>query len=281
MRKLLPAVAAGLFCAAVILRANSARPRPVRRKSRGSTPNSPPVRTPTNATITKYCRDCHNDSDSPAKLSLDKFDVAHRVGSRGARREDGAQAARRDDAAERRVQPDAATRAALVTALETSLDKAAAAPNPGYRSFQRLNRAEYAAAIRAMLGIDDRRRGVPAGRHDQRRLRQHRGRADAVGHGHAGLPARRGVREPRRDRRSRRGSELDHLRSAAHEVAEGPRRGAPFGTRGGTVVTHNFLADGQYKFQMLLHGEPTGLDVRPDGAKAFRWKCRSTATRSR
>jgi len=34
--------------------------------------------------------------------------------------------------------------------------------------------------------------------------------------------------------------------------------GAPFGTRGGTVVVHNFPADGKYKFQLLLHGEPTG-----------------------
>ena len=34
--------------------------------------------------------------------------------------------------------------------------------------------------------------------------------------------------------------------------------GAPFGTRGGIVITHNFLADGKYKFQLLLHGEPTG-----------------------
>ncbi len=35
--------------------------------------------------------------------------------------------------------------------------------------------------------------------------------------------------------------------------------GAPFGTRGGTVVTHNFPADGTYDFQLLLHGEPTGF----------------------
>ncbi|HSC29841.1 MAG TPA: DUF1592 domain-containing protein, partial [Vicinamibacterales bacterium] len=35
--------------------------------------------------------------------------------------------------------------------------------------------------------------------------------------------------------------------------------GAPFGTRGGTVVTHNFPADGKYTFQLLLHGEPAGL----------------------
>ena len=54
--------------------------------------------------------------------------------------------------------------------------------------------------------------------------------------------------------------------------------GAPFGTRGGTVVTHNFLADGKYKFQLLLHGEPQGelyartarnmvMEVAIDGAR--------------
>ena len=40
---------------------------------------------------------------------------------------------------------------------------------------------------------------------------------------------------------------------------KGRVEGAPFGTRGGTVVTHNFPADGKYKFQLLLHGEPAGL----------------------
>ncbi len=51
--------------------------------------------------------------------------------------------------------PDAATRLALVTALETTLDAAASvSANPGRRSFQRLNRAEYAAAIRSLFGLD-------------------------------------------------------------------------------------------------------------------------------
>ena len=34
--------------------------------------------------------------------------------------------------------------------------------------------------------------------------------------------------------------------------------GAPVGTRGGVSVLHNFAADGQYVFRMMLHGEPTG-----------------------
>ena len=59
---------------------------------------------------------------------------------------------------------------------------------------------------------------------------------------------------------------------------KGRVEGAPFGTRGGTVVVHNFPADGTYSFQSLLHGEPTGflfgrtlrdiqMEVAIDGAR--------------
>ncbi len=34
--------------------------------------------------------------------------------------------------------------------------------------------------------------------------------------------------------------------------------GAPFGTRGGVSVIHNFPADGDYTFRMMLHSIPTG-----------------------
>src|SRR5204863_5591275 len=51
--------------------------------------------------------------------------------------------------------PDAAVVHALVDAMEARLDKAAALnPNPGWRPFQRLNRAEYGRAIHDLLGID-------------------------------------------------------------------------------------------------------------------------------
>ena len=43
----------------------------------------------------------------------------------------------------------------LVETLETLVDRAAAkSPNPGDRSFQRLNRAEYEASIRDVLGLE-------------------------------------------------------------------------------------------------------------------------------
>ena len=53
----------------------------------------------------------------------------------------------------RRPEGDVLTQ--FVTALETRVDAAAAAnPNPGHRTFQRLNRAEYARSIRELLDLD-------------------------------------------------------------------------------------------------------------------------------
>ena len=50
---------------------------------------------------------------------------------------------------------DDATRWALVGSLEAGLDRAAAShPNPGHPSVHRLNRAEYAGAIRDLLALD-------------------------------------------------------------------------------------------------------------------------------
>src|SRR5205085_1836849 len=51
--------------------------------------------------------------------------------------------------------PDEASLRALADAIETRIDRAAAAkPNPGWRPFQRLNRAEYARAVRDLLALD-------------------------------------------------------------------------------------------------------------------------------
>src|SRR5690242_300775 len=53
-----------------------------------------------------------------------------------------------------RPRPDAATYRAVTAELESALDAAAAAkPNPGRVPVHRLNRAEYANAIRDLLGL--------------------------------------------------------------------------------------------------------------------------------
>jgi hypothetical protein len=48
--------------------------------------------------------------------------------------------------------PDAATIESLTAALESRMDElASSSPNPGWRPFQRLNRAEYATAVKELL----------------------------------------------------------------------------------------------------------------------------------
>jgi hypothetical protein len=156
--------------------------------------------------------------------------------------------------------PEAETRQALVTALETTLDAAATASvNPGRRTFQRLNRAEYAAAVRALLGLDiDAGTYLPADTISASfdNIADTQTPSATVMQGYlraAAHVSRVAVGDPSIDASSTQYA-VPRTASQKHRVD-----GAPFGTRGGTVVTHNFPADGTYDFQLLLHGEPTGF----------------------
>jgi hypothetical protein len=128
----------------------------------------------------------------------------------------------------RAPQPDQASRMALVTALETTLDRAAAAnPNPGHRVFQRLNRAEYAAAVKAIFGLDIDVNGyLPADTISASfdNIADVQTPSATVLQGYIRAAAHG---QPRRGRRSVRGRDLDPVRGAADAVAEGSgRRGA-------------------------------------------------------
>ena len=152
-------------------------------------------------------------------------------------------------------------------------------PNPGRRSFQRLNRAEYAAAIRALFGLDiDVSAYLPADTISAGfdNIADVQMPSATVMQGYmraAAYVSRVAVGDPSADPSSTT-YDVPRTRSQKERV-----EGAPFGTRGGTVVTHNFPADGKYKFQLLLHGEPTGalfgrtmraiqMEVAIDGARA-------------
>ena len=277
MRRLAPALAVGFLCLAVSMRADwsgvdaatpfvAAAPAPMSYDQQ-------------NTTIKKYCGDCHNDGDRVGEFSLDHFDAAH-AGDMAADAEKMVKKLRagmmppKDSA-----QPDAATRASLITALETSLDAAAATPNPGRRPFQRLNRAEYLAAIQSMFGISlDVTAFLPAdtisASFDNIADVQMPSATAMQGYLRAASYVSRAVLgDPDADPGSVT-YDVPRTQSQRDRV-----EGAPFGTRGGTVVTHNFLADGKYRFQMMLHGEPQGelfgrtartmtIEVSIDGARA-------------
>jgi hypothetical protein len=143
--------------------------------------------------------------------------------------------------------PDAATRSQLVSWLEARLDAAGNAhPDPGYVGLQRLNRKEYANAVRDLLGIEiDAAELLPR---------------DEPREGFDNVAAALTITP----------SFLDQYISAARTVvvqamvnkdalpaattyrATEPttqifhQDGLPLGTRGGIAVNHNFPADGEY-----------------------------------
>jgi mono/diheme cytochrome c family protein len=225
----------------------------------GQTPVAPTPQA-LNESLKRYCGNCHNDDQKKGELSLASFDMVR--------------AAEHPEIAEKIVrklrtglmppkfqrQPDRATRMALVNTLEAALDAAAAAnPNPGRRVFQRLNRAEYAAAIRSLFGLDvDVSTYLPADTISAGfdNIADVQTPSATVMQGYmraAAFVSRVAVGDPASDPSS---TQYDVPRTQSQKAR---LEGAPFGTRGGTVVTHIFPADGKYKFQLLLHGEPAGL----------------------
>jgi hypothetical protein len=107
------------------------------------------------AAVTRYCQGCHNDRTKSGGLSFEKIDFDN-LPSGAAVWETSLKKLRvgmmPPPASPR---PDAATRAELISWITTTLDRAAAdTPNPGRPVLHRLNRAEYANAVRDLLALD-------------------------------------------------------------------------------------------------------------------------------
>jgi hypothetical protein len=226
------------------------------------------------AVVDKYCVECHNDRSKRGGLTLQRFDVA-RAGDNAEITEKMIRKLQAGMMPPPGVErPNPAAYAGLISTLEARADAAAAArPNPGARPFPRLNRAEYAAAIRELLTLD-----VDAGSWlpldtmnsnfdniaDEQVLSATllesylNAAADisrlALGDRHA----------PTTDRTYTNGAYVsqhpwDHL------------EGAPFGTRGGMVVKHVFPADAEYVFSIgITSGDNArfeDVDISIDGER--------------
>ncbi|MSR37075.1 MAG: DUF1592 domain-containing protein, partial [Gemmatimonadetes bacterium] len=209
--------------------------------------------------VQRTCTTCHNPQLLTGHLSLVDFDVAAAV----------AKAA----TAERMIvklragmmpppgapRPGGDTLLALVQTLERVIDDAAAAaPNPGGRTFQRLNRVEYASSIRELLGLD-----IDAGEYLP---------LDTKSANFDNIADVQLLSPMVLDAYLRAASEISRL--ATGDPNAGPREatysvsplisqrdqieGAPFGTRGGTSVVHTFPADGEYVFKTNLQYEEAG-----------------------
>lgn len=256
--------------------ATAATAAPATRSVNGATSarTAPPMEP--DAVVQTYCVVCHYNENkaNTAGVSFDSFTIA----TIGDHRELGERMVRKlrlgmmpppgNEA------PDAASYAALIDALETHLDAAAAAqPNPGNRTFQRLNRAEYASAIRDVLGLD-----VNAG--DWLPLDSMSANFDNIADEQmlsatlleAYLNAASDI--SRMAVGDLHAPTLDRTYSASTYESQHPwdrLDGAPFGTRGGIVVKYVFPADGQYVFEPVFIGGNNSrfqdLDISIDGTR--------------
>ena len=225
-----------------------------------------------NEVLEEYCVRCHNENRLSGSLSLEGFDVetAHEQAETAERMILKLRAGMMPPPRQRR--PTADTLLELVETLETLVDQAAAAnPNPGIRRFQRLTQAEYARVISDLLALEvDAGRWLPADTY----LGNFDNMSDAQGLSATLMEAylraatevsRLAVGNPGALSNSTKYTNAIEVSQHAWDQIEG----APFGTRGGIVVTHDFPSDGEYVFEVqTLLGRATGfedLDFAIDG----------------
>ena len=215
-------------------------------------PAAAPAANPHGALMQKYCATCHNDRMKAGGLALSTLDMVNL--SKNADAWEAVIRKVRTGAMPPvgRPRPDKASAEALVTWLETELDRAAQEHvNPGRPSLQRLNRNEYRNAIRDLLAVDiDAASMLPA---------------DVAGHGF----------DNNADALTLSPALTERYLGAAAKIAQmtlGRPRGLPtpetffvptdrdqservsddlpFGSRGGLAIRYYFPADGVYEFEM-------------------------------
>src|SRR6266571_1345337 len=115
--------------------------------------NPPPTPEP-RALIDQYCVTCHNQRTKTAGVMLDKMDPAHVAQDREAWEKVVRKLRAGMMPPQGMPRPNGATYEALTVAMESELDRAAAQkPKLSTPGVHRLNRTEYANAIRELVGL--------------------------------------------------------------------------------------------------------------------------------
>lgn len=212
--------------------------------------------------LDRYCTECHNDAERAGDITLEGVtpaDVgAHpQIWERVVRRLRGSVMPPPGS-----PHPGGADVAAFVAALEGTLDTAAQThgQDPGEVALHRLNRAEYAGAIRDLLGMEvDANRLLPPDtssegfdniatvlRVSPTYLDQFIAAAREIAIKAVGNPAASPAR-------------TEYVSEVTNHSA--PVDGLPLGTRDGLLVEHYFPADGEYVFSLRVSSEP-GAELR-------------------
>ena len=230
--------------------------------------------------LDRYCVGCHNDQTRSGELSLEAINLES-VGKQAEDVEVWEKVIRKLNARAMpppgSPRPDDETYNQFVSRLETGIDREAEL-NPGRRpAVHRLNRAEYANAIRDLFHLEiDPAELLPA---------------DDSGYGFDNIADVLSVSPMLTERYLAAAHKISRLAvgdpsiqpaTTAFDVDKYLRQDGrvsdelPFGSRGGIAVRHFFPADGEYvvKIQLLrtydgrVRGllEPSELEVRLDGA---------------
>ena len=231
-------------------------------------------------TVRQYCITCHNDRLRTAELSLDGVGLTEVGAHAGLWEKVVSKLRTRTMPPAGRPRPDNETYATLAAWLESEIDTYAGAhPDPGRpEAVHRLNRAEYANAIRDLLVLDiDVAALLPADNIDQYGFDN---MADVLTVSPALME--RYLSAARRIGRLAVGEVPLRPSTETYKVpillTQDDRMGddLPFGSRGGIAARHYFPADGEYDLEIRLHrnyvnyvrgmGSRHQLQVRLDGA---------------
>jgi len=206
-----------------------------------------------------YCVRCHNDRRLQGNLSLETYDPAS-AETRAAVSEKMIVKLRTGmmpPPGARRPASDTLT--ALAVTLEARIDSAAGeSPDPGARTFQRLNRAEYERAVHDLLGLR-----IDAGEYLP---------LDTKADNFDNIADVQLLSPTLLDAYLNAAAEVSRLAVGDPDATYAERtytvsgyasqdervEGAPFGTRGGISIVHNFPADGDYVFRIVPEHTTTG-----------------------
>ena len=238
------------------IRSEAATPAPVPASAQtaGTTATAPE-----RSLVDQYCVGCHSERGKAGGLSLTGLDL---------------NAAQNAEVAEKVVRklrgglmppagnrrPDKQSAAAFVTALETTIDSRSTVSAPGRVPLRRLNRREYANAVRDLIGLDvEAKTLLPDDNvkghfdNDAAALQVSPNFIDQYIYA-ARFVALEAIGNPKaKPIVTTYGDPTNMVISLPPSGAPGTGRqqhrleGMPFGTRGGFVVEHPFPADGEYE----------------------------------
>jgi hypothetical protein len=215
---------------------------------------------PEQTLLNRYCVTCHNEKTKTAGLMLDKLDFTQP----GEDADSWEKAVRKVRAGMMppagAPRPDRATLDAFAEKLEAGLDRAAAAnPNPGFTGLHRLNRTEYANAVRDLLALDiDASTLLPADDSSEG--------FDNIADALAVSPAlvERYTAAATKVSRMAVGNILTNAFTTTYRVPgdlsqTGHIDGLPLGTRGGILIHHNFPLDAEYDIKVRARSGGIGV----------------------